>query len=167
MKYTVTIGSRTFEVHVEGGEARLDGSAAAAALVALPGGVERQLVLPDGRQTFGMTPVDGGWELVWAGEVIRAQVVDERTRAIRALTGRTLVGGGRQTIKAPMPGLVVRVEVEPGAAVRAGQGVVVLEAMKMENELTSPVAGTVTAVRVVPGQTVEKGSPLVEVSGQG
>jgi biotin carboxyl carrier protein len=66
-----------------------------------------------------------------------------------------------------MPGLVLRVETEPGATVRAGQGLVVLEAMKMENELSSPVAGTVTAIHAVPGQPVEKGTVLIEVRGEG
>jgi pyruvate carboxylase subunit B len=61
-----------------------------------------------------------------------------------------------------MPGLVVRVEVEPGQAVVAGQGIVVLEAMKMENELRASAAATVAAVRVAPGATVEKGEVLVE-----
>jgi pyruvate carboxylase subunit B len=136
-------------------------------LQALAGGVERQLVLPEGRQSFGMTRVDGGWELVAGGEVIRAQVVDERTRAIRALTASAHPAGGVHAVKAPMPGLVVRVEVEAGATVQAGQGVVVLEAMKMENELASPIGGTVTTIRVTPGQAVEKGAILVEVSGEG
>jgi pyruvate carboxylase subunit B len=61
-----------------------------------------------------------------------------------------------------MPGLVVRVQVEPGQAVAAGAGVVVLEAMKMENELRAAAAGTVRTVRVRPGEAVEKGQALVE-----
>jgi pyruvate carboxylase subunit B len=167
VKYQVTIGARTFEVEIDGVEARLDGRPLPAELETLPGGVERQLLLPDARQSFGMTRVEGGWELVWGGEVIRAHVTDERTRALRALTDRGHTAGGVQTLKAPMPGMVVRIEVEPGATVQAGQGMVVLEAMKMENELVSPIGGTVTAIRVAPGQTVEKGAALVEVTAQG
>jgi biotin carboxyl carrier protein len=59
------------------------------------------------------------------------------------------------------------VEVGEGDPVRQGQGVVVLEAMKMENELTAPAAGTVAAVLVAPGQPVEKGTPLLEIAGEG
>jgi biotin carboxyl carrier protein len=62
-----------------------------------------------------------------------------------------------------MPGLVVRVEVEPGQRLDAGAGVVVLEAMKMENEIATPGPGVVKAVHVKEGQAVEKGAPLVEV----
>jgi pyruvate carboxylase subunit B len=61
-----------------------------------------------------------------------------------------------------MPGLVVRVQVEAGQNVAAGAGVVVLEAMKMENELRATVAGTVRTVRVRAGEAVEKGQVLVE-----
>jgi len=90
------------------------------------------------------------------------EVLDERTRHIRSLTS-----GGNQTrgpaaLKAPMPGLVVRVQVEAGATVAVGSGVVVLEAMKMENELRAASAATVRTVRVKPGEAVEKGQVLVE-----
>ena len=66
-------------------------------------------------------------------------------------------------VKAPMPGLVVAVEVDEGDAVDAGQGVVILEAMKMQNELRSPVAGTVRKVFVAQGTAVDKGQPLIRV----
>jgi pyruvate carboxylase subunit B len=62
-----------------------------------------------------------------------------------------------------MPGLVVRVAVQPGDRVQLGQGVVVIEAMKMENELKAPSAGIVRAVLVSPGSAVEKGAVLVEL----
>jgi pyruvate carboxylase subunit B len=66
-----------------------------------------------------------------------------------------------------MPGRVVRVEVRTGDLVRQGQGVVVLEAMKMENELAAPIAGRVTAVHAEAGAAVTKGTVLVEVSAEG
>jgi pyruvate carboxylase subunit B len=62
-----------------------------------------------------------------------------------------------------MPGLVVRVSVSVGDTVSAGQGLVVVEAMKMENELRASAAGVVTAVLAVPGHVVEKGAVLVEL----
>jgi pyruvate carboxylase subunit B len=60
-----------------------------------------------------------------------------------------------------MPGLIVRVNVKAGDKVHAGQGIVVMEAMKMENELRATAAGTVKSVEVVPGTAVEKGALLV------
>jgi len=72
-------------------------------------------------------------------------------------------GGGPQQVTAPMPGKVVRVLVSPGDAVVPKQGLVVVEAMKMENELKATRAGTVKAVRAVEGQSVEAGALLVTV----
>lgn len=66
-------------------------------------------------------------------------------------------------ITAFMPGRVIRVMVEPGAKVRAGEGVLILEAMKMENEIAAPYAGTVQAIHVRPGQTVESGAALMDL----
>jgi pyruvate carboxylase subunit B len=62
-----------------------------------------------------------------------------------------------------MPGLIVRVHVEVGATVQPGQGLVVMEAMKMENELRAVAGGVVKAVRVAPGTAVERGATLVEL----
>jgi pyruvate carboxylase subunit B len=90
------------------------------------------------------------------------EVLDERTRYIRSLTS----SGDRQraapVLKAPMPGLVLRVQVTPGQRVLAGAGLVVLEAMKMENELKATAPAVVKTVRVQPGSAVEKGQVLLE-----
>ena len=64
-----------------------------------------------------------------------------------------------------MPGLVVRIPVNAGDAVSAGTGLVVLEAMKMENELKAPSATVVKSIRVAPGEAVEKGQVLLEFEG--
>ena len=71
--------------------------------------------------------------------------------------------GGLAQVKAPMPGKVVRVLVEVGQAVEAGQGLVVVEAMKMQNELKSPKSGTVAELRAEAGSTVNAGDVLVVV----
>jgi biotin carboxyl carrier protein len=88
-------------------------------------------------------------------------VVNGRSRR----SGRADDGGraGAQSVTAPMPGRVVRVLVKPGDAVQARQGVVVVEAMKMENELRSPKAGVVRDVSVAPGTSVEAGRVLVVI----
>jgi acetyl/propionyl-CoA carboxylase alpha subunit len=89
------------------------------------------------------------------------EALDERTRAIRELSGANAAPTGPAPIKAPMPGLIVRINVKPGDAVEAGQGVVVMEAMKMENELRATSAGIVKSIEVVAGAAVEKGALLV------
>src|SRR5690606_10751611 len=102
----------------------------------------------------------GAWEVSVSGRSYTVTAMDERARAIRDLTGSHETETVR-TVTAPMPGLVVRVEVQVGEAVRAGQGVVIVEAMKMENELKAPGDGVVARIEVVAGQTVEKGAVLL------
>ena len=167
MKYTVTLLGRTFAVEIRGGEVLLDGVSRAAELHAVPGTPLRQLVLEDGSVTFALARRADGWTLVAAGETWETVVLDERTRQLRDLTTRSSQHAGRVPVRAPMPGLVLRVEVEVGDVVRAGQGVVVLEAMKMENELKAPLAGRVAAIHAQPGQPVDKGVTLVEVTSEG
>ncbi len=163
MKYFVTIDGREIAVEVDGDRVTLDGRTVHASLRHRPGTPLWQLTV-DGRasdvvlQSLGR----GRWAAGAGGEQVEAEVVDERTRHIRSLTagpGRA-VGGG--VIRAPMPGLVVRVLIAAGERVALGAGVLVLEAMKMENELRAPAAGTVRAVRVERGQAVEKGQTLIE-----
>ncbi len=96
-----------------------------------------------------------------AGRYVRARVTDGRRRR----TANAARAGGDHPVAAPMPGRVVRVMVEPGDTVAAGQGLAVVEAMKMENEVVAPAAGVVGAVLVVAGDTVEAGGVLLVVSG--
>lgn len=70
-------------------------------------------------------------------------------------------GDGR--VKAPIPGLITRILVEPGASVHAGQALAILEAMKMENEIRAPFDGVVSSVTVAPGETVVRNQVLAEV----
>ncbi|MFL5702727.1 MAG: biotin/lipoyl-containing protein, partial [Ktedonobacteraceae bacterium] len=73
---------------------------------------------------------------------------------------------GEVRVRAPMPGLVIGVPLEVGASVARGQTVVVLEAMKMENDLASSKAGMIKEVKVSKGQTVNQGDVLVVISGE-
>ena len=106
------------------------------------------------------------WALGAGGERIEVEAVDERTRQIQALTGRRAGGPAGGVVRAPMPGLVVRVDVVEGQRVAAGASLVVVEAMKMENELRAPRPGRIAQVHVRPGTAVEKGVPLVTLTGE-
>ena len=163
MKYIVTVAGREREVDVDGERVSVGGREVAAALGRVPGTPLRQLSI-DGRPgTLVMQPSGRGqWAVDMRGERWEVEVVDERTRHIRSLTGGADRERGAGALRAPMPGLVVRVLVEPGQAVNRGGGVVVLEAMKMENELKAAADGTVKTVRVGTGEPVEKGQVLVE-----
>ena len=76
-------------------------------------------------------------------------------------SSRSALGGGRQNVTAPMPGKIIRVLVNNGDAVESGQGLVVVEAMKMQNDMKAPRAAQVIEVRVGDGDTVAAGETLV------
>ncbi len=163
MKYVVTVGGRDIEVDVDGDRVTLKGKSYSAALNDIPGTPLRHLVVEGQQSELSMEATGSGrWVVTLRGERWESEVLDERTRHIRSLAG----GAGRQRgtppLKAPMPGLVLRILAEPGQQVPAGGGVIVLEAMKMENELRAAVGAVVRAVRVKPGEPVEKGQVLVE-----
>jgi biotin carboxyl carrier protein len=104
---------------------------------------------------------EGGYVVEVDGESHRIRVEEETRYVIRTRGGRA--GAGGQVLKAPMSGRVVLVEVAPGQAVRPGDGLVILEAMKMENEFRATAAGTVREVRVQAGQAVNAGDVLVVI----
>ena len=163
MKYIVSVAGREIEVDVDGDLVTVEGSTRTASLGAVPGTPTRQLLIEGHPTTLTMRSAGRGqWSLEIGGDRWEVEVVDERTRHIRSLTAGAERQRGPAVLRAPMPGLVVRVLVEPGQEVAAGAGLVVLEAMKMENELKTPAAGTVRTVRAQAGQAVEKGQMLVE-----
>jgi pyruvate carboxylase subunit B len=104
----------------------------------------------------------GEWDVHVDGRRFAVEVVDERTRSINEMTGGSQAVRGPKPVRAPMPGLIVRIEVAEGDTVGTGQGIVIVEAMKMENELKADGGGVVSRIHVVAGQTVDKGTVLVE-----
>ena len=167
MKYVVTVAGKVFEVVLNGREVVVDGRSVSAELLEVPQSPLRELVLDGQSRTYAMTVDADGWSVIAGGEAHLVQVDDERAVRFGTLTGAAERGGGGGKVKAPMPGLVLRVEVSEGQTVVAGDGLVVLEAMKMENEIKAPVAGRVTAIHVSDGQAVDKGTVLVEVTAEG
>jgi biotin carboxyl carrier protein len=163
MKYLVLLDGQTVELELDQGRVRLNGESHDAVLRPVAGTPLRQLLV-DGKPLLVAVESlgSGRWAFTSGGERWELEVLDERARHIRSLEG---AGGHRRSagvLKAPMPGLVVRIPVETGQKVEAGTPLVVLEAMKMENELKAPAASTVKSIRVSPGDAVEKGQLLVE-----
>lgn len=108
-------------------------------------------------------PLDSGYRmLVWRHR-FDMQVLTEREWRLQKVAPRQVAQTGEVTINAPMPGLVKSVLVDAGDAVAAGQRLIVLEAMKMENDIGAPRAGQVKAVHVGPGTVVEGGKPLISL----
>ena len=124
---------------------------------------------------------EGLWSLVLGGESIVAEITDEDGVSVVHVDGETYrirveeetrylirtrggaAGGGGQVLKAPMPGRVVLIEVAVGQRVQKGDGLVILEAMKMENEFRAAGEGTVKEIRVEVGQAVNPGDVLIVI----
>jgi len=104
------------------------------------------------------------YELFLNGQRFEVRVEDEREKLLAGAVGAARETGEAK-VRAPMPGLVIGVPFEAGATVERGQTVVVLEAMKMENDLAAPIAGTIKEVKVSKGQTVNQGDVLVVIGG--
>jgi biotin carboxyl carrier protein len=166
MKYIVDVAGRRLTVELDGADVRVDGEPLSATLETVQGTpvrllrvgdtVHRVVARRDGARGSYRVGVDG-WQL-------SADALDTRTRAIRDLAAASVAASGPAPLVAPMPGLIVRVLAEVGAEVSAGQPLVVVEAMKMENELRASAAGRITAVHAVAGTAVEKGTVLVELA---
>ena len=164
MRYIVEIDGARHEVVLDNGRASVDGGPAVpVSLDALPG-TPVHLVRVDGavHRMLGRRDGERGqYALSLDGRRYQAEALDERARAIRDLAVAAASASGPRPLVAPMPGLIVRVTVAVGDVVQAGQGVVAMEAMKMENELRAPAAGTVKKVLATPGVAVEKGALLI------
>ncbi|MBM4184764.1 MAG: biotin/lipoyl-binding protein [Gemmatimonadetes bacterium] len=164
MRYYVTVGAQTFEVELGAEGMRVDGRAAEATLAHADGTPVRGLAV--GVETYRLVAERGArgrWKLHLRGRALEVDVLDERTKAIRDMTGAGVGTLGPRPIVAPMPGMVVKVEVAEGDVVQAGQGIVIVEAMKMENELRALGPGRVSRVHVRRGQAVEKDQVLVDL----
>lgn len=106
-------------------------------------------------------PAAGKLRVSAGGKELEASVLDPR--AWQRSRGGAAESAGRQQITAPMPGKIVQLLVATGDAVQAGQGLMVVEAMKMQNEIRSPKSGLVERLTVVEGQTVNAGEVVAVV----
>jgi biotin carboxyl carrier protein len=166
VKYDVTIGKKTYSVEIERATETLyavivDGTRFE--VDARNSGNDLWTMLI-GHNTHDIDIVaqNGSFELAVNGEMFTADVIDEQRKSLLNRKGK-FVAEGPQEIKAPMPGKVVKVLVKPGDTVNEGDGLVIVEAMKMENLLKSAINGVVQKVFVTEGQAVEARMPLVTV----
>ena len=163
-RYVVSLLGERHEVGVDAdGGVAVDGRAHEASLAAT-GPPHGHSLLVDGRSfaLLARRAPGGEWRLEVDGRTIPARVLDARMARVRELSAVVGARGDVASLKAPMPGLVVRVAVNEGEAVEKGDTVLIVEAMKMENELRAPGAARVTRVLAAPGEAVEKGQVLVE-----
>jgi pyruvate carboxylase subunit B len=165
VKYTVRVGEDALEVSLDADGVHVGSEEVHAHLEEVEGTPVRLLRIGDTMHRVLVRRGEGrGRYTLWLGGFrYEVEALDERTRVIRELAGADAAVNGPAPLIAPMPGLIVRVYVQPGDSVQAGQPLVSMEAMKMENELRSAVAGRVRAVHAAAGSAVEKGALLVEL----
>jgi biotin carboxyl carrier protein len=157
MRYTVDIAGTTIVVEL---------ADAKATMTAVPG--TPIWLLTNGtavHEIIAHRTGPGRYALSIDGHRFDAEALDDRARAIKAMAAAAgSAATGPAPLRAPMPGLIVRVHVAIGDRVAAGDPLIAMEAMKMENELKASAAGTVRAIPVTPGMAVEKGTLLVELA---
>ena len=106
-------------------------------------------------------PGSDEYDVLVEGDHYRLRVQDEWARRLATIQRRSRVPEGELAVKAPMPGVVLGLEVAVGDHVKHGQGLLVLGAMKMENQIKAPRDGVVKSIAIEPGDTVEQGKPLL------
>ena len=167
MKYSVSVNGESIDVEIDGENVRVGDATSRARILDLDGkgSPARMLMIGEKVHRVQLRPGDsrGRYTLWIDGYRFEVEALDERTRAIRELSAATAKPTGPAPLVAPMPGMIVRVNVGEGDAVQAGQELLVMEAMKMENELRAAAAGTVKRVHAAPGMAVEKGALLLEM----
>ena len=107
-------------------------------------------------------PDEANWQVLHRGMSYQVMVVDEREKRLRQ-AGSGVQEGGEFHLRAPMPGMVVSVPVSDGEPVKKGQVLLILESMKMQNELKSPKDGTINRIKVKAGEKVEQKQTLLTV----
>ncbi|HET9426472.1 MAG TPA: biotin/lipoyl-containing protein [Gemmatimonadaceae bacterium] len=167
MKYIVKVaGSETpHEVVVVADAVHVDGDLVVGHVSEIEGTPVRMVTIGDAvhRVVVRRGSARGDYTLWVGGHRFDVEALDERTSAIRELSKLSATAAGPAPLIAPMPGLIVRINVKAGDQVGQGQGLVVMEAMKMENELRAAAAGIVKSVNVTSGTAVEKGTVLIEM----
>jgi biotin carboxyl carrier protein len=165
MMYVVEVNGRRLNVEVRDGEAIVDGVKYLVSMQTVAGTPVRIVGVNDAvhRLVLRERVARGRYRMWLDGHRYDAEALDSRARAIRDMQASVAKPSGPAPLRAPMPGLIVQLRVKVGDTVAAGAGLVVMEAMKMENELRTVAAGKVRAVHVSVGAAVEKGALLVEL----
>jgi pyruvate carboxylase subunit B len=163
-KFTARIDGKEFQIDHDGTTLRVNGIPVD--VEALRHGSARYLRI--GSRRYDVSTLrreeDGSRRLLLNGKSIRIELEDEVAAMLRSFGGEKATTVHAAIVRSPMPGKITRVLVREGELIEAGQGVLILEAMKMENEIKAPAAGIVKAVHVSESDAVEKNAALIEIS---
>lgn len=165
MKYIATIAGRSFEIDInEAGEILADGERLEVDFQSVADEPIYSMLLNGESFEANVSSGESAVEVLLRGQLFLVDVKDERQRRLRETTGVGVAEEGEYNMAAPMPGLVVAVPVEDGQEVNKGDNLIILESMKMQNELKAPRDGTVSRVRVGPGDSVDQNQVLLTLS---
>ena len=164
MKYITTVENREFTVEVlDEKHVSVNGKVYEIDFESVSGQPVYSLIVDGKSHESYVARGDDNWQVLLRGRLYPITVEDEREKRLRAAAGGGVAEGGEFVLKAPMPGLVVAVPVSEGQEVKKGQVILILESMKMQNELKSPRDGIVSRIKVKAGESVEQKQPLLSV----
>lgn len=165
MKYIARIQNRQFDIELEEREdgvvAIFDGKTFLLQLSEIDGSHIYSALVGNRSFEIEINRNDTGYRVSHKGRNLEFLVEDERLSKLKQTLGAKLSDAHERELRAPMPGLVVTIEVEPGQKVKPGDGLLIIEAMKMENEIKAKSEGTVKEIKVEPHQPVEKNQVLM------
>jgi biotin carboxyl carrier protein len=164
MKYITTINGKKFEVEIrDDSTVWVNGKQRSVDFLSL-GPTLFSIIMDNAQHEVVVENREDAVEVLMNGRLYSGTVLDERAQLMRNRRGGDAADSGEVTVRAPMPGLIVLVTVNEGDQVTAGQTLVILESMKMQNELKAPRAGTVQRVSVQAGTTVEQRKVLITLT---
>jgi biotin carboxyl carrier protein len=164
MRYITTVEGRQFLVEIiDEKHISVDGKVYEVDFESVSGQPVYSLIVDGKSHEAYVARDDENWEVLLRGRLFPILVEDEREKRLRSAAGGGVAETGEFHLRAPMPGLVVAVHVEEGQAVKKGQVLLILESMKMQNELKSPRDGTIGRMRIKAGETVEQKQTLLSV----
>jgi biotin carboxyl carrier protein len=164
MKYITTIGEKEFEVEViDEHQVMFHNQIVQIDFHPVSDQPVYSLLIDGKSYEAYVFPMENSWQVLLHGRQYAAEVEDERERRLRAASSDRFPGGKEFHLKAPMPGLVVALAVVEGQKVQKGDLLVILESMKMQNELKSPRDGIISRVRIVSGESVEQHQTILSV----
>jgi len=164
MKYITTVDGKEFEIEVvDEKHIRIGDRLLEVDFESVNGQPVFSVILDGKSYESFISESDEGWQVLMRGRQYQITVEDEREKRLRAAAGGGVAEGGEFNLKAPMPGLVVAIPVAEGQEIKKGQVLIILESMKMQNELKSPKDGIVERIRVKAGESVEQKQALLSV----
>lgn len=164
MKYITTVENKEYVIEiVDEHHVTVDGKTYAVDFESVAGQPVFSLIADGKSHEAYVAAGEDHWQVLLRGHLFPVTVEDEREKRLRSAAGGGVAETGEFNLKAPMPGLVVAVPVSEGQDVKKGQVLLILESMKMQNELKSPRDGKVHRIKVKAGESVEQKQTLLSL----